>query len=162
MFLRRLHLTDPLDRHVAMSLFLAAPDFEMSAFGRLPTQELEVPLEERFPEECAPEHRLTFAAFEREQPIGLAQIGLHMPTADSATLLLLLVPGACRRQHLGCEIVERISKQARRWPGIGRWYLNVAEANAAWASGAIAASGPPPRDSTARARGTPGWRCRVP
>lgn len=131
MFLRRLRLTDPLDRQIATTLFLAAPDFEVEAFGRLPTGDMACPLEARFPDECAPEHRLTFAAFDHDQPIGLAQVGLHLPTADSAALLLLLVPRALRQQHVGCEIVSRLSKQARRWPGIQRWYLNVTESNTA-------------------------------
>ncbi len=131
MFLRRLQWTDARDREIATSLFLAAPDFEVDAFGRLPAGHMDCPLEQRFPEECAPEHRLTVAAFDREQPIGLAQIGLHLPTADSAALLLLLVPTHLRKHHVGCEIVSRLSKQARRWPGIQRWYLNVTETNTA-------------------------------
>ncbi|RTL41948.1 MAG: GNAT family N-acetyltransferase [Burkholderiales bacterium] len=131
MYLRRLRLTDPLDQQLADSLFFAAPDFEMDAFGRLPVGDMALPLADRFPAGCAPEHRLTFAAFEHDQPVGLAQVGLHLPTADSAALLMLLVPRRWRQQHLGCEMVSRLSKQARRWPGIQRWYLNVTESNSA-------------------------------
>lgn len=131
MFLRRLKLTDAHDRDIATRLFLAAPEFELEVFGRLPAAETDVPLDTRFPDHCAPEHRLTIAAFDRDQPVGLAQIGLHMPTADSAALLLLAVPGSLRRQHMGCELVERLSRQARRWAGISTWYLNVTESNTA-------------------------------
>jgi hypothetical protein len=59
------------------------------------------PLWQRFPEECTPEHRLTFVAFKNVQ-----------------------------HQHIGCEIVERLSKQARRWPDISSWYVTVMDSNA--------------------------------
>ncbi|WP_343624289.1 GNAT family N-acetyltransferase [Roseateles puraquae] len=129
MFLRRLNLEDPRDRQIAQELFLAAPEYEVDAFGRLPSNDMAQPLEGRFPSACAPEHRLTFAAFDHDRPLGLAQVALHMPSADAAALLLLLVPAPLRKQHVGCEIVERLSRQARRWPGISQWYLSVTDTN---------------------------------
>lgn len=129
MFLRRLDLNDARDRDVAHELFLAAPDYELDTFGRLPSEGMQQPVEARFPADCAPEHRLTFAAFDHDQPIGLAQIALHMPRTDTAALLLLIVPTRQRRQHTACEMVERLSRQARRWAGISQWYLTVTESN---------------------------------
>lgn len=131
MFLRRLHLDDAADRQIASDLFLSSPGYEIDTFGRLPSADMAQPLEARFPPACAPEHRLTFAAFDHERPIGLAQIALHLPVADTAAWLLLLVPAPLRTQHIGCEIVERISRQARRWPGIANWYLSVGADNTA-------------------------------
>lgn len=131
MFLRRLQLDHGPDRDIARRVFLAAPGYELDTFGRLPSTEMAQPLEERFPDACAPEHRLTFVAFDHDEPIGLAQIAQHLPYADSATLLLMLVPPARRQQHVGCEMLERLSRQARRWPGIRNWYLSVTETNAA-------------------------------
>jgi len=131
MFLRRLRLDLAPDREIANRVFLGAPEYELETFGRLPSGDMEQPLEGRFPDACAPEHRLTFVAFDREEPIGLAQVALHLPYADGATMLLLLVPSALRQQHVGCEMVERLSRQARRWPGIRNWYLSVTETNAA-------------------------------
>lgn len=131
MFLRRLHADSAPDDAVARQVFLATPGYEIDTFGRLPSAEMAQPLWERFPAECAPGHRLTLAAFDHDTPIGLAQIALHLPDAHSAALLMLIVSPTARRQHAGCEIVERLSRQARRWPGIGSWYLNVAETNAA-------------------------------
>lgn len=131
MFLRRLRLDQASDRAIAERVFLAAPEYELDTFGRLPSGNMAQPLEERFPPSCAPEHRLTFVAFDHDVPIGLAQIALHLPYADHAALLLLLVPPAHRHHHVGCEMVERLSRQARRWPGIRTWYLSVTEANAA-------------------------------
>jgi hypothetical protein len=88
-------------------------------------------LSQRFPEDCLLENRLTIAAFDRDQPVGLVQIALHAPQTDCAALLLLLVPTRLQQRHIGCEIVERLSRQARRWPGIARWYISVMESNAA-------------------------------
>lgn len=129
MFLRRLNLDDARDHAIASALFLGAPEYELDAFGRLPSPDTAQPLEGRFPSACAPEHRVTFCAFDHDQAIGLAQIALHMPSANSAALLLLLVPAPLRKQHVGCEIVERLSRQARRWPGISNWYLSVTDTN---------------------------------
>jgi RimJ/RimL family protein N-acetyltransferase len=84
----------------------------------------------RFPQECSQENRLTIAAFEHDEPVGLVQIALHLPTSDSAALLLL-VPKHLQQRHFGCEIVDRLSRQARRWPGISRWYISVVESNTA-------------------------------
>lgn len=128
-YLRRLNLDSPADHDIAASLFLATPGYELDTFGRLPSADMVSPLAQRFPETTAPEHRLTVVAFDHNQPIGLAQIALHVPTKNCAGLLLLLVPAHLRKRHIGCEIVERLSKQARRWPGISNWYLSVAENN---------------------------------
>lgn len=128
MYLRRLNLDIPADRDIADGLFLTTPNYEFDTFGRLPSASTE-PLSERFPDECKPEDRLTIAAFEHDEPIGLAQIALHLPTSDSAALLLLLVPKHLQQRHFGCEIVDRLSRQARRWPGISRWYISVVESN---------------------------------
>lgn len=130
MFLRRLNLTQAADRALAQRVFLATPEYELDAFGRLPSGETVQPLEERFPDSCPPEHRLTFVAFDHDEPIGLAQVALHLPQADTAVIMLLVVPSALRKQHVGCEIVERLSRQARRWPGIRSWSLSVTESNA--------------------------------
>lgn len=129
MFLRRLNVGSDADREVASRLFLSNPNFELEHFGRLPTSDMAEPLWQRFPEQCAPEHRLLFAAFDHEEPIGLAQVALHLPTAEYAALTLLLVPQQLRKQHIGCQILERLSKQARRWSGISSWYISVAETN---------------------------------
>jgi hypothetical protein len=128
-YLRRLNLENSLDHDIAAGLFLATPGYELDTFGRLPSADMAQPLAHRFPETTAPEHRLTIAAFDHNQPIGLAQIALHVPTKDGAGLLLLIVPTHLRKRHIGCEIVERLSRQARRWPGISNWYLNVVENN---------------------------------
>jgi len=129
MFLRRLNLDSAADHEIASEIFLRVPDYELDTFGRLPSVDMNQPIEGRFPQDCAAEHRLTIAAFDHEQPIGLAQIALHMPSPESAALLLLVVPAPLRKQHIGCEIVERLSRQARRWPGISNWYLSVSETN---------------------------------
>lgn len=131
MFLRRLNLAEARDQTIATDLFLASPGYEFDTFGRLPSGDMTTPLDLRFPPTTAPEHRLTLAAFDRDQPVSLIQIALHMPTDDCAAILLLLVPPAGRRQHIGCEVVERLSRQARRWPGIHNWYLCVTRNNAA-------------------------------
>lgn len=131
MFLRRLNLAERADEAVALRLYLGSPEYELDNFGALPSAATTEPLAVRFPPNCAPEHRLTLAAFDHQQPIGLVQVALHFPTADTASLLLLLVPSASRKQHVGCEIVERLSRQARRWPGIQQWYLSVADNNPA-------------------------------
>lgn len=129
MFLRRLNLELATDRDVASALFLSNPDYELRNFGRLPSADTSEPLWNRFPQECEPQHRHTFAAFERDRPVGLVQIAMHVPTSDCAALLLLLVPTHLQHHHVGCEIVERLSKQARRWPGIANWYITVLESN---------------------------------
>lgn len=129
MYLKRLDLNSPPDRAVADVLFLGSPDYELDTFGRLPSTDMEQPVSHRFPEQCSPEHRLTFAAFDHTQPIGFAQVALHTPISSCATLLLLLVPRHQRHQHVGCEIVERLSRQARRWPGIANWQIAVLETN---------------------------------
>ena len=129
MFLRRLNLDCDADRGIASALFLSNPSYELENYGRLPTADMAEPLWRRFPDECAPEHRLTFAAFEHDQAVGLAQIALHAPTRDCAALLLLLVHQSKQHQHIGCEIVERLSVQARRWSGISSWYISVVESN---------------------------------
>lgn len=131
MFLRRLNLEEAADRATASALFLAAPGYELDTFGRLPSAGMAQELSARFPDVCAPQHRLTFAGFDHDQPLGLAQVALHMPSPNSAALLLLIVPTHRRRHHAGCEIVERLSRQARRWPGISHWYLSVVESNLA-------------------------------
>lgn len=130
MFLRRLNLTQAADQALAQRVFLATPEYELDAFGRLPSGDTLQPLQSRFPDSCAPEHRLTFVAFNHEEPIGLAQVALHLPQADTAAITLLAVPSALRKQHIGCEMVERLSRQARRWPGIRTWVLSVTETNA--------------------------------
>jgi len=129
MFLRRLNLDSDADRSIASELFLSNPGYELENYGRLPTSDMAEPLWRRFPPECAPEDRLSFAAFEHDQPIGLAQVALHLPTRDSAALMLLLVPQQFRQKHIGCEIVERLSRQARRWDDISSWYITVVESN---------------------------------
>jgi len=129
MFLRRLNLDTATDRAVASELFLATPSYELDTYGRLPSADTAQALSQRFPEDCLPENRLTLAAFDHDQPIGLAQIALHAPERDSAALLLLLVPTHLQHRHIGCEIVERLSRQARRWDGISRWYISVMESN---------------------------------
>jgi GNAT superfamily N-acetyltransferase len=129
MFLRRLNLDLDADRSVASEIFLSNPSYELENYGRLPTHDMVEPLWRRFPEGCSPEHRLTFAAYERDQPRGLAQIALHTPTPDCAALLLLVVPQQFQQRHVGCEIVERLSKQARRWSDISSWYVTVVESN---------------------------------
>jgi len=129
MFLRRLNLDTASDRAIASELFLATPSYELETFGRMPSGDTAQSLSERFPEGCPPEHRLTIAAFNHDQPIGLSQIALHVPEPDCAALLLLLVPTQLQQRHIGCEIVERLSRQARRWPGIARWYISVLESN---------------------------------
>lgn len=129
MFLRRLNLDSDADRGIASELFLSNPSYELENYGRLPTADMADPLWRRFPDECPPEHRLTFAAFEHDQAIGLAQVALHAPSRDSAALLLLLVPQQFQQKHIGCEIVERLSKQARRWEDISNWYITVVESN---------------------------------
>lgn len=131
MFLRRLNLTEAADRAIATGLFLACPGYELSTFGRLPSADTALPLEGRFPPFTVPEHRLTLAAFDRDQPVALVQIALHLPAADQAAVLLLLVPPDRRKHHVGCEVMERLSRQARRWPGIQHWYLTVMEDNTA-------------------------------
>ena len=129
MYLKRLDLDATHDRAVADALFLGSPDYELETFGRLPNTEMAQPISGRFPEHCPPEHRLTFAAFDHDEPIGFAQVALHTPVSSSASLLLLLVPRHGRRQHIGCEIVERLSRQARRWPGIANWQIAVVDTN---------------------------------
>ena len=129
MFLRRLNLDVATDRAIASELFLATPSYELETYGRLPSGDTAQSLSQRFPEDCAPENRLTIAAFDRDQPVGLAQIALHAPQKDCAALLLLLVPPHPQHHHIGCEIVERLSRQARRWPDISRWYISVLESN---------------------------------
>ncbi len=129
MFLRRLNLDVDADRGIASGLFLSDPSYELENYGRLPTSDMTDPLSRRFPQECAPEHRLTFAAFEHDKAIGLAQVALHAPSRDSAALMLLLVPRQFQHKHIGCEIVERLSRQARRWEDISNWYITVVESN---------------------------------
>jgi N-acetylglutamate synthase-like GNAT family acetyltransferase len=129
MFLRRLNPDAASDRQIAANLFLSTPDYELRNFGRLPSADTSEPLWMRFPPECEPEHRHTIAAFDRDRPVGLVQVGRQVPTSDCAALLLLLVPGPLQHQHVGCEIVERLSRQARRWPGISNWYVTVTESN---------------------------------
>jgi hypothetical protein len=129
MYLRRLDLASSSDQEIAAKLFLDSPDFELEAFSRLPSSQMTDPLSGRFPEASAPEHRLTMAAFEGDDPIALVQIARNFPDESSAAILMLVVPHRLRRHHVGCEIVERLSKQARRWPGISRWYITVVESN---------------------------------
>lgn len=131
MFLRRLNLSLPADRAIASELFLACAGYEVQSFGRLPSAEDGAHLLERFPDSCPPEHRLSFAAYRRNEPLALIQVALHKPVAEAATVLLLLVRPDEQRQHTGCEIVERLSRQARSWPGIARWELSVLETNLA-------------------------------
>jgi ribosomal protein S18 acetylase RimI-like enzyme len=129
MFLRRLNLGTERDRAIASELLLASPRYELETFGRLPSAATVDELPWRFPADCAPQHRLLFAAFDREHAVGLAQIALHTPDAVSAAVLMLLVAPAWQKRHVGCEMVERLSRQARRWPGISSWYLGVLESN---------------------------------
>lgn len=129
MFLRRLNPDSDADRGIASELFLSNPDYELQHFGRLPSHDMAEPLWQRFPEECAPEHRLTLMAFDHDKAIGLVQIALHAPTPDCAALLLMMVSRPFQQQHIGCEIIERLSKQARRWPGISNWYVTVMDSN---------------------------------
>jgi len=131
MFLRRLNLELATDRAIANGLFLATPNYEFDTFGRLPSASSSVPLAARFPEECKHEDRLTIAAFEHEDPVGLIQVALHLPSSDCAALLLLVVPKHLQQRHLGCEIVNRLSRQARRWSGIARWHVSVVQSNTA-------------------------------
>lgn len=131
MFLRRLNLELAADEAIATSLFVATPSYELATFGRLPSAATAEPLSQRFPVQCRDEDRLTIAALDHDEPIGLAQIALHAPTSDCAALLLLLVPTHLQQRHFGCEIVDRLSRQARRWPGISSWYVTVLESNTA-------------------------------
>lgn len=129
MFLRRLNLDAHDDRRVANDLFLSTPDYELNALGNFPSVTTEHSLRERFPPQCAPEHRLTFAAFDRANALGLIQIATHLPDEGSAAILLMLIRAEHRKKHLGCEIVSLLSRQARRWDGISRWHINVLENN---------------------------------
>ncbi len=131
MFLRRLNLSLPADRAIATELFLASAGYEVQSFGRLPSAEDGDQLHDRFPDACPAEDRLSFVAYRRNEPLALIQVALHRPVPDAATLLLLLVRPGEQRQHVGCEIVERLSRQARNWPGIARWELGVLETNLA-------------------------------
>lgn len=129
MFLRRLNLNVAADRAVASELFLACAGYEMQSFGRFPSAEDGDQLRERFPRACPAEHRLSFVACRRHEPLALVQVALHLPTNDAATVLLLLVHPKEQRQHTGCELMERLSRQARNWPGIARWELGVLDTN---------------------------------
>jgi hypothetical protein len=131
MYLRRLDLTQASDLAVAAGLFLQTPAYAFDSFARLPTAAQAARISEAFPSETPPENRLSFAACRHDQAIALAQVALHHPSPDCAALLLLLVPPAQQREHVGCEFVERLSRQARRWPGITRWVLAVGDHNGA-------------------------------
>jgi hypothetical protein len=44
-------------------------------------------------------------------------------------ILLLLVAQQHQRGHVGCEVVGRLSRLARQWPGIQRWQVSVLDSN---------------------------------
>lgn len=131
MFLRRLDLQAAADQAIAAEVLLQSPGYMLSSYAMLPSAEACVQLAQSFPAECAPEDRLCFAAFDKDRPVALVQVGRRWPTSRKAAILLMSVPESQHRRHTGCEVVERLSKQARRWEGIDTWYLSVLDNNPA-------------------------------
>ena len=125
MFLRKLDLGKVADQSIAADVLLRSPGYMLSSYGMLPSVEACVDLARSFPPDCAEQDRLCFAAFIKDSPVALAQVGQHWPSRRQASILLLTVAESEHRGHLGCEVVERLSKQARRWEGIESWYLSV-------------------------------------
>lgn len=131
MFLQRLDLTREVDRAIATRIFLQTPAYETATFHRLPTAETGDQLAERFPKACPMEERLSFVAKLHDLPLALVQVARHYPSAERALLMLVLVSQENQRHHFGCELMERLSMQARRWAGVTTWELCVLETNQA-------------------------------
>jgi len=63
--------------------------------------------------------------------LGLAQVARAYPQSHLAHIGLLMIKQDQRRQHLGCRMVEHLSRQARHWEGVTHWQLSLLNSNAA-------------------------------
>jgi hypothetical protein len=132
MHVHRLNLQLNEDLAAARAVYLDVPAYALCAFGALRSAEVvDKALTDAFPAECTPEQRLSFLGCNKDQPQVLAQVVVGFPTPDVLGLTLLLVRQGVQRRHLACEMLDRLSRQARRWPGIQRWRTFVLESNAA-------------------------------
>lgn len=125
MHLKHLNLSQSADHDLAMRVILSAPAYCLDCFASLPTEELARGVLRARPHGVPAEHVQWLAALDHDQPIGLIQIATHVPSPDTAAILMLVMDSSRQRKHLGCEVVDRLSRQARQWPGIRRWYLSV-------------------------------------
>jgi N-acetylglutamate synthase-like GNAT family acetyltransferase len=131
MFLKRLNPEDEYDVQLGAKLFCSFPEYMQATFG----QALGEADGRRFvtdvPVGCAPEDILVFACFDKTTPVGVVQLQRHFMRPELCNIGLLLVDKAHQRRHLGCAIVERLSRQARNWPGIERFCIMVLQNNPA-------------------------------
>jgi hypothetical protein len=129
MHLQRLDPGTDRDLELMGRLLAEAPDYLLKHFQRFSTADQARDIAQSLPPGCRAEDRRLFAAFERDQPLALVEVILHFPHASVATIGGLAVSRKERRDHVGCRVIEQLSKQARQWPGISTWSLTVAESN---------------------------------
>nr|WP_316640648.1 GNAT family N-acetyltransferase [uncultured Roseateles sp.] len=130
MFFKRLSADKAEDLSLATKFMCASPGYKLQTFGRLPSDSEGRALLCGFPPECAPQDRLVFAAQEKSGAVlGLVQIARAHPLPHQAHIGLLLVCQGQRRRHLGCQMMEHLSRQARRWEGITHWQLSLLDSN---------------------------------
>ncbi|MDE2367952.1 MAG: GNAT family N-acetyltransferase [Burkholderiales bacterium] len=129
MFLKSLNPADVKDVALAVRLYCEDPSYSLQTFGRLPDTESSAEIIRACPVGCLPEDRLAFAAFDKADPVALLRVLRRWPEPEIATIGLLLVSPRDRRRHLGCQIVEQLSRKARNWAGIRRWRIVVLEVN---------------------------------
>lgn len=132
-YFRRLCADKSDDVHLAAKFICACPGYKLQTFGKLPSVDDEGRnLLSGFPAECAPRDRLVFAAQAKSgATLGLVQVARAHPQGHLAHIGLLLVSQDQRRQHLGCRMLEHLSRQARQWGGITHWQLSVLNSNSA-------------------------------
>lgn len=129
MFLKRLDIGRASDRELAVGLFCEEADYALRNFGTLPSPQGALRALNAFADDTPPEDRLLFAACERDEALALVLVERHFPDRTLATIGLLLVRPGHRHKHIGTQVIDRLSRQAKSWDGIKTWQLSVVQSN---------------------------------